>query len=87
MIEFVDTKIANEKYGTRRLNDYRITTAQTDNERAGLQPRGYTMIDIGKLERRIAELEYYTALSFHFVSLRFTSFHFVSRKFMLQYLA
>jgi hypothetical protein len=63
MVEFVDTKIANEKYGTRRLNDYRITTAQTDNERAALQPRGYTMIDIGKLERRIAELEYYTALT------------------------
>jgi len=64
MIEFVDTKIANEKYGTRRLNDYRITTAQSDTERSTLQPRGYTMIDIGKLERRIAELEYYTALTF-----------------------
>ena len=64
MIEFVDTKIANEKYGTRRLNDYRIATAQSDSERSTLQPRGYTMIDIGKLERRIAELEYYTALTF-----------------------
>ena len=64
MIEFVDTKIANEKYGTRRLNDYRITTAQSDTERSTLQPRGYTMIDIGKLERRIAELEYYTALTY-----------------------
>ena len=64
MIEFVDTKIANERYGTRRLNDYRITTAQSDTERSTLQPRGYTMIDIGKLERRIAELEYYTALTF-----------------------
>jgi hypothetical protein len=64
MIEFVDTKIANEKYGTRRLNDYRITTAQSDTERSTLQPRGYTMVDIGKLERRIAELEYYTSLTF-----------------------
>lgn len=63
MIEYVDTKIANEKYGTRRLNNYRVTTAQSDTERAALQPRGYTMIDIGKLERRIAELEYYTALT------------------------
>lgn len=63
MIEYVDTKIANEKYGTRRLNAYRIATAQTDRERTSLQPRGYTMIDIGKLERRIAELEYYTALT------------------------
>lgn len=64
MIEFVDTKIANEKYGTRRLNSYRVTTAQSDSERSTLQPRGYTMIDIGKLERRIAELEYYTSLTF-----------------------
>jgi hypothetical protein len=63
MIEYVDTKIANEKYGTKRLNDYRVTTAQTDTERSALQPRGYTMIDIGKLERRIAELEYYTSLT------------------------
>lgn len=63
MIDYVDTKIANEKYGTRRLNAYRVTTAQTDTERSSLQPRGYTMIDIGKLERRIAELEYYTALT------------------------
>lgn len=63
MIEYIDTKIANEKYGTRRLNDYRVTTAVTDAERANLQPRGYTMVDIGKLERRISDLEYYTSLT------------------------
>jgi hypothetical protein len=63
MIEFIDTKIANEKYGTRRINDYRVTTAQTDKDRANIQPRGYTMVDIGKLERRIQDLEYYTALT------------------------
>jgi hypothetical protein len=63
MIAYVDTKIANEKYGTRRLNDYRVSTAVSDVERSTLQPRGYTMRDIGKLERRISELEYYTALT------------------------
>lgn len=63
MIEYIDTKIANERYNTRRLNQFRITTAQTDTERATNQPRGYTMADIGKLERRIAELEYYTSLT------------------------
>jgi hypothetical protein len=63
MIQFVDTKIANEKYGTRRINDYRVTTTQTDKDRANIQPRGYTMVDIGKLERRIQDLEYYTALT------------------------
>lgn len=63
MVEYIDTKIANEKYGTKRINDYRITTSQSDTERSTNQPRGYTMVDIGKLERRIAQLEYYTALT------------------------
>jgi hypothetical protein len=63
MVEYIDTKIANERYGTKRINSYRVATAQTDTERATNQPRGYTMVDIGKLERRIATLERYTALT------------------------
>ena len=63
MIEYVDTKIANERYSTRRINQYRVATAQTETERATNQQRGYTMTDIGKLERRIATLEYYTSLT------------------------
>jgi len=63
MIEYIDTKIANERYATRRINSYRVATAQTDTERATNQPRGYTMVDIGKLERRIATLERYTSLT------------------------
>jgi len=63
MVEYIDTKIANERYATKRINSYRVATAQTDTERATNQPRGYTMVDIGKLERRIATLERYTALT------------------------
>ena len=62
-LKYVDTKIANEKYATRRLNHYRVTTSINAITRNVLQPRRYTMQDIGSLERRIETLEYYTALS------------------------
>ena len=62
-IAFADTKVANERYSTKRLNDYRITAPLDSGDRTLLQPRGYTMQDIGQLERRISDLEYYTALS------------------------
>ena len=62
-IKFADTKIANELYSTKRLNDYRITAPLDAGDRTLLQPRGYTMQDIGQLERRIADLEYYTSLT------------------------
>lgn len=63
MIKFVDTKIANEKYTTKRLNTYRVTTPLDPTAQYNLQPRGYTMQDIGSLERRIAALEYYTSFT------------------------
>lgn len=62
-MQYIDTKIANEKYTTRRLSNYRITTEVDSAERQVLQPRGYTMTDIGTLERRIADLEYYTSFT------------------------
>lgn len=61
--KYVDTKIANEKYTTQRLNNYRVTTPVDASQRLALQPRGYTMQEIGQLERRIADLEYYTSLT------------------------
>lgn len=60
---YIDTKIANEKYTTRRLDNYRVTTNVNSADRQVLQPRGYTMTDIGSLERRIASLEYYTSFT------------------------
>ena len=63
-VRFADTKMANETYSGKRLTTYRITTPITRDQRAILQPRGYTMEDIGKLERRIADLEYYTSMNY-----------------------
>jgi hypothetical protein len=62
-VQFIDTKIANEKYTGQRLQNYRVTTPIDAAQRSRLQPRGYTMVDIGSLERRIADLEYYTTFT------------------------
>jgi len=63
LTKFVDTGIANEKYTTKRLTKYRISTSLTSNDISILQPRNYTMEEISKLERRISDLEYYSSLS------------------------
>lgn len=62
-IQFVDTRVANEKYTSKRLKQYTVTTPVDAAERKLLQPRGYTMVDIGKLESRISDLEYYTTFT------------------------
>lgn len=62
-VAIVDTKIANEKFAAKRLDTYRIKTTLTEADKLTTQPRGYTMEQIGKLERRIQDLEYYTSLS------------------------
>jgi hypothetical protein len=62
-IAFADTGIANEKYSAKRFNTYRVVTPLSDIQRSRLQPRGYTMQQIGTLERRISDLEYYTSFT------------------------
>ena len=62
-VSFVDTKIANENYTRQRLERHRVVTPISRTQRAVLQPRGYTMVDIGALERRIEDLEYYTSFT------------------------
>lgn len=62
-VAIVDTKIANEKYASKRLDNYRIKTTLTEVDKLVTQPRGYTMEQIGKLEKRIQDLEYYTSLT------------------------
>ena len=59
-VAFIDRSISNEIFSNKRINDYTITTPIDRNQVARLQPRGYTMVDIGNLEKRIASLEYYT---------------------------
>lgn len=63
LVRIADTKIANEKYTNKRFTKYSITTPISIDQTAQLQPRGYTMVQIGDLERRIRELEYYMIMS------------------------
>ena len=62
-VRYADTNMASERYTTRRIKKYRITTLVDEKQRERLQPRGYTMEEIGNLERRIESLEYYAQLS------------------------
>lgn len=61
LLAITDTKVANEKYLNKRIADYRVGVPLNAGEKARLQPRGYTMEDIGDLERRISDLEYYVS--------------------------
>lgn len=63
LVKIADTRVANEKYLNKRFTKYSITTPITIDQTAQLQPRGYTMAEIGDLERRIRELEYYMIMS------------------------
>jgi len=60
---FLNKKIANMLFTTRRQKEYRITTPIDPQGLKYSQPKRYTMKEIGELERRISDLEYYTALS------------------------
>ena len=61
--DFLNRKISNIKFTTKRQTDYKITVPIDEQGLAFSQPKRYTMKEIGSLERRIADLEYYTTLS------------------------
>jgi Domain of unknown function (DUF4815) len=61
--EIADTKVRSSGQPSTRLSKYQIAPLTTPNDIAAAQPRGYTMADISKLERRIQNLEYYTSLT------------------------
>ena len=63
IIEYADTKITNELYLKRRFSEYQVAVPQTTDQRSRQQPRRYTMVDIGDLERRISDLEYYVSFT------------------------
>jgi hypothetical protein len=62
-LAFFNNKIANETYSNRRMLAYRVSAPINDAQRTVLQPRGYTMVDIGALDRRIKALEYYVSFT------------------------
>lgn len=62
--EIINTKVANIRYLYERFAERtieRVKSAVTSTQYT--QPKGYTMADINKLEKRIADLEYYVGLS------------------------
>ena len=59
----IDRNIANEGYTKRRFTDRRLQTTLTPSEIERNQPISYSMADIGNLDRRISDLEYYVSLS------------------------
>ena len=61
--EIISTKVANEKFIQTRTDKKRITTSLTARDIALEQPKRYTMSDIGNLDRRLRNVEYYVALS------------------------
>lgn len=62
-LDFFNHRIANETYSNRRVLAYRVNTPINDAQRSVLQPRGYTMVDIGALDRRLQTLERYVAFT------------------------
>lgn len=61
--EIIDTGIANEKNLGIRIKSRYVAPVMTTSQIQLSQPMIYTMEDIGNLERRIKDLEYYVSLS------------------------
>lgn len=62
MIAISDTKVLSAISGKRKVN-YTIKPAIGAAERSRIQQRRYTMSDIGSLDRRIKDLEYYVSFT------------------------
>jgi hypothetical protein len=61
-IDFLTTRLATGTNAPSKQLDYQVTDTITSTQYREL-PRRYTMADIGRLERRINNLEYYTSLN------------------------
>jgi hypothetical protein len=62
MISIADTKVMSAISGKRKIN-YTIKPVIGKAERSRIQQRRYTMSDIGSLDRRIKDLEYYVSFT------------------------
>ncbi len=56
--------IANEKMLNLRLKTHTVKPYLSTRDMQKSQPMGYTMLDIGNIERRVSDLEYYVSLSY-----------------------
>lgn len=62
MIAITDTKVQSDATGKRKRN-YTIKPLISAADRASIQQRRYTMADIGSLDKRIKDLEYYVSFT------------------------
>ena len=63
-LEILNTRMQSEKITDARLKNHIVKNQATSkNTRTEIQPRGYSMADIGNLERRIIDLESQVSLS------------------------
>lgn len=58
-----DTRMGNERFTQSRISNHSIVPFLNTSNLQTSQPMVYTMEDIANLERRLADLEYYVALS------------------------
>lgn len=61
--EILNKRLVNDELLARRFIDKIITRLLSQSDIMMNQPQGYSMADIGNLERRISDLEYYVGLS------------------------
>ena len=64
VVDVIDTSVhTNGKMGTRLASHTIIPIVANSQTSVPSQPKGYSMANIGKLERRIRDIEYYTLLN------------------------
>lgn len=62
-VQFIAKSTGTDKLINNRSKTYLVNELQIRQSALALQPRRYTMQDIGKLERRLEAVEYYTSLN------------------------
>lgn len=63
MVEILSMGIANEVAALKNIKDHTVVPRFTANNISVNQPMRFTEADLGKLERRVSDLEYYQRLS------------------------
>lgn len=61
--EILNTRVINQRFLTTRINNQTIQASANGNLLPIDQPMVYTMADIGNIDRRLQQVEYYVSLS------------------------
>ena len=63
VFDVIYTNVGSNKYNTRRVEGKKIRSLFNNEDLDREQPKAYTEYDIGALERRISDIEYYIGLT------------------------